>query len=60
MWKPPDANGCITFEERPFPYEHPEPLMRKMHEHDTTGDLQWNLFHHGLQTAETAKCPLGE
>eukprot|EP00975_Prorocentrum_lima_P015017 3185053-Prorocentrum_lima.AAC.1 len=31
-----------------------------MHEHDTTGDMQWNRFYHGLQTAETTKCPLDE
>eukprot|EP00975_Prorocentrum_lima_P054100 11345623-Prorocentrum_lima.AAC.1 len=34
--------------------------MQKMHEHDTTGDMQWNRFYHGLQTTETSKCPLDE
>eukprot|EP00975_Prorocentrum_lima_P020866 4390014-Prorocentrum_lima.AAC.1 len=43
-----------------FPAEHPDSLMKKMHEPDTTGDVQWNRFHHGLQTTETSKCTLDE
>eukprot|EP00975_Prorocentrum_lima_P054503 11428347-Prorocentrum_lima.AAC.1 len=60
MWNPPDDNECITVEEMPFPDEHPDSLMKKMHEHDTTGDMKWNRFYHGLHTHETAKCPLDE
>eukprot|EP00975_Prorocentrum_lima_P024463 5142516-Prorocentrum_lima.AAC.1 len=60
MWNPPNQNDCITFEEGSFPDEHPGSLMKKMHTHDTTGDVQWNRFYHGLQTAETTKCPLDE
>eukprot|EP00975_Prorocentrum_lima_P070081 12929938-Prorocentrum_lima.AAC.1 len=29
MWNPPEKNECITFEERPFPDEHPDSLMKK-------------------------------
>eukprot|EP00975_Prorocentrum_lima_P026102 5486225-Prorocentrum_lima.AAC.1 len=60
MWNPPDENDCITFEERSFPEEHSDSLMKKMHEHDTAGDMQWNRFYHGLQTSETSKCPMDE
>eukprot|EP00975_Prorocentrum_lima_P042332 8895861-Prorocentrum_lima.AAC.1 len=34
--------------------------MKKLHEHDTTGDVQWNRFYHGLQTEENNKCPMNE
>eukprot|EP00975_Prorocentrum_lima_P056679 11889226-Prorocentrum_lima.AAC.1 len=60
MWNPPDENGCIKFEERPFPDERPDSLRMEMHEHDTTGGMEWNRFHHGLQTTETTRCPLEE
>eukprot|EP00975_Prorocentrum_lima_P037715 7934676-Prorocentrum_lima.AAC.1 len=60
MWNPPDESVCITSEERSFPNEHPENLMKKLHAHDTTGDIQRNRFYHGLQTTGTSKCPLDE
>eukprot|EP00975_Prorocentrum_lima_P016542 3509167-Prorocentrum_lima.AAC.1 len=60
MWSPPDEHDCITVEERSFPDEHPDSEMKKMHEHDTTGDIQWSRFYHGLQTNETTKCPMDE
>eukprot|EP00975_Prorocentrum_lima_P047084 9844519-Prorocentrum_lima.AAC.1 len=60
MWNPPDENYFITLEGRPFPDEHPDSLMKKMHEHDTLGDMQWSRFYHGLQTEETTKCPMDE
>eukprot|EP00975_Prorocentrum_lima_P030672 6435274-Prorocentrum_lima.AAC.1 len=34
--------------------------MKKLHEHDTAGDVQRNRFHHGLQTEEESKCPMDE
>eukprot|EP00975_Prorocentrum_lima_P021971 4625700-Prorocentrum_lima.AAC.1 len=42
MWNPPNEDECITFEERSFPHDHPDSLTRKLHGHDTTGDIQWN------------------
>eukprot|EP00975_Prorocentrum_lima_P010036 2137740-Prorocentrum_lima.AAC.1 len=60
MWNPPDENACVTFEERSFPDEHPDSLLKNMHEHDTTGDMQWNRLYHGLQTTETTQCPSDE
>eukprot|EP00975_Prorocentrum_lima_P032320 6787467-Prorocentrum_lima.AAC.1 len=60
MWHPPGNNDCITFEERSFPDEHPDSLMKKLHEHDTTGDVRWNRFYQGLQTEENNKCPMDE
>eukprot|EP00975_Prorocentrum_lima_P004108 892173-Prorocentrum_lima.AAC.1 len=59
MWNPPDEDECITFEGR-MPDECPDSLMKKMHEHDTVGDVQWNKFHHGLQTEENNKRPMDE
>eukprot|EP00975_Prorocentrum_lima_P008421 1798613-Prorocentrum_lima.AAC.1 len=60
MWNPPDEQERITFQERSFPDQHPDSLMKKMHEHDTTGDMQGSRLYHGLQTNETAKCPMDE
>eukprot|EP00975_Prorocentrum_lima_P014161 3007792-Prorocentrum_lima.AAC.1 len=34
--------------------------MKKLHDHDTAGDVQWNRFYHGLQTEEKDKCPIYE
>eukprot|EP00975_Prorocentrum_lima_P004961 1079237-Prorocentrum_lima.AAC.1 len=34
--------------------------MKKLHEHDTTGDEEWNRFDHGLLTEEENKCPMYE
>eukprot|EP00975_Prorocentrum_lima_P034770 7306283-Prorocentrum_lima.AAC.1 len=50
----------MTCEERSFPGGHPGCLMKKMHKLDTTGDMKWNRFYHGLQTTETTMCPLDE
>eukprot|EP00975_Prorocentrum_lima_P052485 11001700-Prorocentrum_lima.AAC.1 len=60
MWNPPNENECITLEERTLPNEHPDSLMKKIHGHDTGGDVPWNRFYHGLQTEENNKCPLDE
>eukprot|EP00975_Prorocentrum_lima_P027606 5802206-Prorocentrum_lima.AAC.1 len=60
MWNPPDENECITCEERSFPDEHPDSLMKKLYEHDTAGDVQRNRFYHGLRTEENNKCPKHE
>eukprot|EP00975_Prorocentrum_lima_P014122 3000215-Prorocentrum_lima.AAC.1 len=60
MRYPPDENDCSTFEERSFPDEYPDSLMKKLHEHHTTGDVQWDRFYHGLQTEEENKCPMDE
>eukprot|EP00975_Prorocentrum_lima_P065847 12905869-Prorocentrum_lima.AAC.1 len=48
------------FQERSLPDHHPYSLMKKLHEHDTTGDMQCNRFYDGLQTTDTLKCPLVE
>eukprot|EP00975_Prorocentrum_lima_P050930 10670005-Prorocentrum_lima.AAC.1 len=40
--------------------EHTDSLMKKLHEHDTQGDEEWNRFYLGLQTEEENKCPLEE
>eukprot|EP00975_Prorocentrum_lima_P037989 7991563-Prorocentrum_lima.AAC.1 len=58
MWNPPDEHECITFEERSFPDEHPDSHMKKLHEHDTAGDEDWNRFHYRLMTEEENKCPM--
>eukprot|EP00975_Prorocentrum_lima_P023052 4851562-Prorocentrum_lima.AAC.1 len=58
MWTPPEEHECITFEEMPFPDGHPDSRMKKLHEHDTTGDVQWNRFYYELQTEEENKCPM--
>eukprot|EP00975_Prorocentrum_lima_P007297 1566080-Prorocentrum_lima.AAC.1 len=60
MWSPPDEHECITFEDRALLGEYPDSLMKRMHEHDTGGDVQWNRFYDGLQTEENNKCPLDE
>eukprot|EP00975_Prorocentrum_lima_P061781 12881878-Prorocentrum_lima.AAC.1 len=60
MWNPPNEDECITFEERSLADDHPDSLIKKLHEHDTSGDMQRNGFYHGLQTTDTLKCPLDE
>eukprot|EP00975_Prorocentrum_lima_P043507 9134108-Prorocentrum_lima.AAC.1 len=60
MWNPPNEDECITVEERSFPSEHPDSLMMKLHEHDTQGDEEWNIFYLGLQTEEENTCPMEE
>eukprot|EP00975_Prorocentrum_lima_P059227 12418090-Prorocentrum_lima.AAC.1 len=60
MWNPPNENQCITFEERSFPDGYPDSLMKKLHEHETTGDGEWNRFYHGLQSEEQNECPMAE
>eukprot|EP00975_Prorocentrum_lima_P038354 8062610-Prorocentrum_lima.AAC.1 len=35
--------------------------MKKLHDHDTAGDEDWNRFHQGLLTEEEEnKCPMEE
>eukprot|EP00975_Prorocentrum_lima_P005556 1207088-Prorocentrum_lima.AAC.1 len=46
--------------KRSFPDEHPDSLMKKLHEYDTAGDMQCSRCYHGLQTTETSKCPFDE
>eukprot|EP00975_Prorocentrum_lima_P044328 9292784-Prorocentrum_lima.AAC.1 len=60
MWNPPEEHGCFTFEERSTPSEHPDSLMKKLHEHDTQGDEEWNRFYLGLQIEEENQCPMDE
>eukprot|EP00975_Prorocentrum_lima_P031027 6515645-Prorocentrum_lima.AAC.1 len=60
MWRPPVEHDRITVEERSFPDEHPDSLMKEMHEHDTPGDMQWSRLYHGLQTNDNNQCPMDE
>eukprot|EP00975_Prorocentrum_lima_P012308 2608314-Prorocentrum_lima.AAC.1 len=46
--------------KRSFPDEHHDSIMKKLHEHDTPGDVQWNRFYHALQTEDNNKCPMDE